>query len=107
VRTISRGLGSKTSKPASRTAAERVFSCAASIARTPATCLEAWPGDHRQTPGGLKQNTESKAFRRKLINRLLALRGQGKYVQAHELGGIAQRYPDCPEGTFPWNCGSY
>ena len=73
---------------------------AASIARTPATCLEAWSGDHRQTPGGLKQNTESKAFRRKLINRPLALRGQAKYVQAHELGGIAQRYLDCPEGTL-------
>ena len=23
---------------------------AASVARTPATCLEVWPGDHRQTP---------------------------------------------------------
>ena len=75
---------------------------AASIARTPATCLEAWSGDHRQTPGGLKQNTGSKAFRRKLINRPLVLRGQTKYVQAHELGGIAQRYLDCLEGPLPW-----
>ena len=28
---------------------------AASVARTPATCLEVWSGDHRQTPGGLKK----------------------------------------------------
>ena len=51
---------------------------------------------------GLQQNTESKAFRRKLINRPLALRGQTKYIQAHGLGGIAERYLDCPEGTLPW-----
>ena len=50
----------------------------------------------------MKQNTESKAFRRKLINRPLALRGPTKYVQARELGGIALRYLECPEGTFPW-----
>lgn len=46
---------------------------AASIARTPATCLEVWSGDHCQTPGGLQQTKESKAFRKKLINRPLAL----------------------------------
>ena len=28
---------------------------AATVARTPATCLEVWSGDHRQTPGGLKK----------------------------------------------------
>ena len=77
-------------------------SAEASIARTPATCLEAWSGDHCQTTGGLQQNKESKAFRRKLINRPLALRGQTKYIQAHELGGIAQRYLDCLEGTLPF-----
>ena len=31
---------------------------AASVARTPATCLEVWFGDHRQTPGGLKKSKE-------------------------------------------------
>ena len=30
------------------------------------------------------------------------MRGQTQYTQAHDLGGIAQRYLDCPEGTFPW-----
>ena len=29
--------------------------------------------------------------------------GHTKYIQAHELEGIAQRYLDCPEGTLPWN----
>jgi len=47
---------------------------AASVARTPATCLEVWSGDHRQTPGGLKKSKESKAFRKKLTKRPLALR---------------------------------
>ena len=49
---------------------------AASVARTPATCLEVWSGDHRQTPGGLKKSKESKAFRKKLTKRPLALRCQ-------------------------------
>ena len=35
---------------------------AASVARTPATCLEVWSGDHRQTPGGLKKSKESKVL---------------------------------------------
>ena len=35
---------------------------AASVARTPATCLEVWSGDHRQTPGGLKKSKESKSI---------------------------------------------
>ena len=75
---------------------------AASVARTPDTCLEVWPGDHRQTSGGLKKSKEAKAFRKKLTKRPLALRGQTQYTQAHDLGDIAMRYLDCPEGTFPW-----
>ena len=35
---------------------------AVSVARTPATCLEVWSGDHRQTPGGLKKSKESKSL---------------------------------------------
>jgi len=46
---------------------------AASVARTPATCLEVWFGDHRQTPGGLKKSKESKSFSKKLTKRPLAL----------------------------------
>jgi len=75
---------------------------AASVARTPASCLELWSGDHCQTPGGPKKNKESKAFRKKLTHRALALRCQTQYIQAHDLRGIAQRYLDCPESTFPW-----
>ena len=75
---------------------------AASVARTPATCLEVWSGDHRQTPGGPKKSKESKAFRKKLTKRPLALRGQTQYTQAHDLGGVAMRYLDCPEGSLPW-----
>ena len=78
------------------------LSLAASVARTPATCLEVWSGDHRQTPGGLKKSKESKSFRKKLTKRPLALRCQTQYTQAHDLGGIAMRYLDCPEGSFPW-----
>ena len=40
---------------------------AASVARTPATCLEVWSGDHRQTPGGLNKSKESKAFRKNFV----------------------------------------
>ena len=46
---------------------------AATEARTPDTCLEVWSGDHRQTPGGLKNSQEAKAFRKKLTKRPLAL----------------------------------
>ena len=66
------------------------------------TCLEVWSGDHRQTPGGLKKSKESKSFRKKLTKRPLALRCQTQYTQAHDLGGIAMRYLDCPETSFPW-----
>ena len=75
---------------------------AASVARTPATCLEVWSGDHRQTPGGLKKSKESKSFRKKLTKRPLALRCQTQYTQAHDMGGIAMRYLDCPDNSFPW-----
>ena len=75
---------------------------AASVARTPATCLEVWSGDHRQTPGGLKKSKESKAFRKKLTKRPLALRCQTQYIQAHDLGDIALRYLDCPKDSFAW-----
>ena len=75
---------------------------AASVARTPATCLEVWSGDHRQTPGGLKKSKESKAFRKKLTKRPLALRCQTQYIHAHDLGDIALRYLDCPKDSFAW-----
>ena len=75
---------------------------AASVARTPATCLEVWSGDHRQTPGGLKKSKEFKAFRKKLTKRPLALRCQTQYIQAHDFGDIVMRYLDCPKDSFAW-----
>ena len=75
---------------------------AATVARTPATCLEVWSGDHRQTPGGLKKSQEAKAFRKKLTKRPLALRCQTQYIQAHDFGKIVLRYLDCPKESFAW-----
>ena len=67
-----------------------------------ATCLEVWSGDHRQTPGGLKMSKESKAFRKKLTKRPLALRCQTQYIQAHDFGDVVMRYLDCPKDSFTW-----
>ena len=75
---------------------------AATVARTPATCLEVWSGDHRQTPGGLKKSHKTKAFRKKLTKRPLALRCQTQYIQAHDFGNIVMRYLDCPKESFAW-----
>ena len=75
---------------------------AATVARTRATCLEVWSGDHRQTPGGLKKSKEAKAFRKKLTKRPLALRCQTQYIQAHDFGNIVMRYLDCPKESFAW-----
>ena len=67
---------------------------ASTIARTPRTCLEIWSGDHRQTPGGLQDTAEAKKFRRKVLRRPLALRGETNYVQPHGLASIIARYVD-------------
>ena len=75
---------------------------AATVARTPATCLEVWSGDHRQTPGGLKKSKEAKAFRKKFTKRPLALRCQTQYIQAHDFGNIVMRYLDWPKESFAW-----
>ena len=66
------------------------------IARTPRTCLNIWAGDHRQTPGGLKNTVECRMFRQKLLQRPLALRRGTEYVQPHELHQIASQYLDGP-----------
>ena len=44
------------------------------IARTPCTCLNIWAGDHRQTPGGLKNTVECRMFRQKLLQRPRCMR---------------------------------
>ena len=64
------------------------------VARTPRTCLNIWAGDHRQTPGGLKNTVECRLFRQKLLQRPLALRCGTEYVQPHEMHQIVSRYLD-------------
>ena len=66
------------------------------IARTPRTCINIWAGDHRQTPGGLKNTVECRLFRQKLLQRPLALRCGTEYVQPHEMYRIVNRYLDGP-----------
>ena len=56
------------------------------LARTAGNYLVLWRGDHRQTPGGLRNTTEAKMFRRKLLARPLGLRCDTEYVQPHLLG---------------------
>ena len=67
---------------------------AATAARTPATCLEVWSGDHRQKPG-------AKAFRKTLTKRPSALRCQTQYIQAHDFGNIVMHL-DCSKESFAW-----
>ena len=63
----------------------------AAIARLP-RCLVMWLGEHRQTPGGLRKSTAARRFRRKLLKRPLALRGNTNKVQPNTLYQIVGRY---------------
>ena len=65
---------------------------ASAVARTPRKCLVIWCGDHKQTPGGLRKTDEAKAFRRKLLRRPIALRGDTEYLQPNMLGKVVLRY---------------
>ena len=67
---------------------------ASAIARVPRKCLVVWCGDHKQTPGGLRKTEEAKAFRRKLLCRPIALRGDTKHLQPNMLGKVVLRYLD-------------
>ena len=49
-------------------------------------------GDHKQTPGGLRKSDEARAFRRKLMRRPIALRGDTKFIPPHMLGAIVHPY---------------
>ena len=65
---------------------------ASAIARAPRKCLVIWCGDHKQTPGGLRKTDEAKAFRRKLLRRPIALRGDTEHFQPNVLGKVVLRY---------------
>ena len=65
---------------------------ACAIARVPRKGLVVWCGDHKQTPGGLRKSDEARAFRRKLMRRPIALRGDTKFLPPHMLGAIVHPY---------------
>ena len=65
---------------------------ASAVARTPRKCLVIWCGDHKQTPGGLRKTDEAKVFRRKLLRRPIALRGNTEHLQPNMLGKVVLRY---------------
>ena len=54
----------------------------------PAKAWLFWCGDHKQTPGGLRKSDEARAFRRKLMRRPIALRGDTKFIPPQ----YAERY---------------
>ena len=62
------------------------------VAHTQHKCLVIWCGDYKQTPGGLKKTDEAKTFRRKLLRRLIALRGNTEHFQPNMLGKVVLRY---------------
>ena len=65
---------------------------ALALARLPRNCLVVWLGDHRPTPGGLRKSAAARRFRRKLLQRPLALRGNSAKVQPNTLHQIVGRY---------------
>ena len=58
------------------------------IARIPRKGFVVWCGDHR----GLRKRDEARAFRRKLMRRPIALRGDTKFIPPHMLGAIVLPY---------------
>ena len=65
---------------------------ASAIARVSRKGLVIWCGDHKQTPGGLRESDEARVFRRKLMRRPIALRGDTKFLPPHMLGAIVHPY---------------
>ena len=65
---------------------------ASAIARIPRKGIVIWCGDHKQTPGGLRKSEEARVFRRKLMRRPIALRGDTTFLPPHMLGAIVHLY---------------
>eukprot|EP00434_Breviolum_minutum_P045717 symbB.v1.2.041045.t1/scaffold7773.1/size9362/1 len=65
---------------------------ASAIARVPRKGLVVKCGDHKQTPGRLRKSYEARAFRRNLMRRPIALRGDTKFTPPHMLGAIVHPY---------------
>ena len=62
------------------------------IARIPRKGIVIWCGDHKQTLGGLRKSEEARVFRRKLMRRSIALRGDTTFLPPHMLGAIVHPY---------------
>ena len=62
------------------------------IARILRKGIVIWCGDHKQTPGGLRKSEEARVFRRKLMRRPIALRGDTTFLPPHMLGAIVHPY---------------
>ena len=73
---------------------------ASAVVRTPRKCLVIWCGNHKQTPGGLRKTDEARAFRRKLLRRPIALRGDTEYLQPNMLGEVLLRYLEGMDDPF-------
>ena len=56
---------------------------ASAIARIPRKGIVIWCGDPKQTPGGLRKSEEARVFRRKLMRRPIALRGDTTFLPPH------------------------
>eukprot|EP00434_Breviolum_minutum_P041109 symbB.v1.2.036564.t1/scaffold5191.1/size29933/1 len=65
---------------------------ASAIAKNPRKGMVIWCGDHKQTPGGLRKSEEARVFRRKLMRRPIALRGDTTFLPPHMLGAIVHPY---------------
>ena len=81
---------------------------ASAIARVPRKGLVVWCGDHKQTSGGLQKSNEARAFRRKLMRRLIAFEGRHKvsstaYAERHSPSVCARctGTPSCWIGLAP------
>ena len=77
------------------------------LARTAGNCLVLWCGDHRQTPQKLRNTTDAKMFRRKLLARPLGLRCDTEYVQPHLLGLVVAKFMNGAVGSTAEKWASY
>ena len=71
---------------------------ASAIARVPRKGLVTWCGDQKQTSERLRKSEEARAFRRKLMRRPIALRGDTKFLPPHMLGAIVHPYVQDAQG---------
>ena len=76
------------------------------IARIPRKGIVTGCWDHKQTLDGLRKSDKARAFRRKLMRRPIALRGDTKFLPPHTLGAIVHPYGKHQTTTriIHWKC---